>query len=143
MPMKNIFRQGAYFVVISGIGWCMDFGIYSLLSVYYGVAVAYANMLGALPAITFVFILATRHIFVQRDGGWSLKRKYAVYLLYQLCLIIGISFLAEEVFQTIYLFQSATSIFEIDTMKIMAKCMVTPLSMLMNFMVMKFLSEKI
>lgn len=53
--MKSIIRQGTYFTVISGIGWCIDFGVFSLLGIYVGIPVAYANMLSSLPAITFVF----------------------------------------------------------------------------------------
>lgn len=68
------------FGVVSGLGWLMDFGVFTAL-VTAGVWPAPANVAGALLAITFVFAVSTRRVF-QVEGGFA-WRKFATYLAYQ------------------------------------------------------------
>lgn len=141
MRMNKVLRQGSYFTLISGIGWCMDFGLYSLLSIYWCVPVAYANMISSLPAITFVFAMATRHIFIRRSGGLKIWQKYVIYLVYQAALVISVSFLAEWVYNIIQ--DKLLMLCLGKALKVLVKCLITPITMLMNFIVMKILVEKI
>lgn len=141
MRMNKILRQGSYFTLISGIGWCMDFGIYSLLGIYWNVPVAYANMIGSLPAITFVFVMATRHIFTRRNGDLKIWQKYVVYIIYQAVLVVSVSFLAEWLYNIIQ--NGLFNMLSWGVLKALIKCLITPVTMLMNFVVMKILVEKI
>jgi len=136
----NLLKQGAFFTIISGIGWCMDFGLFSLLSIYAGVPVSYANILSSIPAVTFVFCFATRHIFKTRAGGMSLKQKYVVYLVYQLILVTSVSYLA----LWLYDYLAVTEFFAgLDSLlKILVKFLITPITMICNFCVMKILAER-
>ncbi|WP_026760522.1 GtrA family protein [Selenomonas ruminantium] len=138
--MKSIIRQGTYFTVISGIGWCIDFGVFSLLGIYVGIPVAYANMLSSLPAITFVFLMATRYIFVQHDGEMKIWQKYLVYVIYQAVLVIVASFLIQHVYDGLNSIQ--IDILSEAGLKLVCKCAVTPITMMANFVFMKILSEK-
>ena len=77
--MNTIFKQGVAFLGISGLGWLIDFGVYSVLTSIFLFAVMPANMASALPAITFVFFSATYKTFKNRPGSISLGYKYLVY----------------------------------------------------------------
>lgn len=138
--MRGIVRQGTYFTIISGLGWCIDFGVFSLLSIYVSIPVAYANMLSSLPAITFVFFMATRYIFVQYDEGMKIWQKYLVYVIYQVVLVIVASFLAQYIYDLRNSIE--ISILSDDGFKLFSKCAVTPITMIANFVFMKMISEK-
>ena len=86
--MQKLLQQGGFFVVISGIGWLLDFGIYALLTGPFSLPVLWSNMLSSLPAVTFVFLFSTRKIFAANHGHWSLRQKYLFYLCYQAVLIL-------------------------------------------------------
>ena len=140
--MTNIVRQGGFFIFVSGIGWLMDFGIYTCLSSFWGVPVAYANMLGSVPAVTFVFIFSTRRIFSSQRSRLGLRIKYAIYLGYQFALITLVSTLAGYLYFSLSMVQVEWGFFY-KYLNIIVKCLITPITMICNFLVMKFLIEKI
>ena len=83
MSGMRFYKQGIFFVMISGIGWLLDFSVYGYLTGVAGWAVFYANFFSAIPAVTFVFVMSTRHIFAKGRQRISLQQKYMLYLLYQ------------------------------------------------------------
>ena len=65
--------------MVSGVGWVIDFGIYTLLTGPMSFPVALSNYISSVPAITFVFFVSTRKMFICRpdaacSGG---EREYA------------------------------------------------------------------
>ena len=154
--MKKFLR----FLVISGGGWLLDFGIYSLLTMVLGLPVWISNFISSFCAITFVFFTATRHAFVLHKGGLSLKQKYLAYLIYQLALVSAVSFLAQWLAWDILpdlalklhgnpvLTDSGASMptlyrIALDYGKIIAKIVITPITMICNFFVLGWITEKL
>lgn len=136
--MKRLFTQIFRFVGISGIGWLIDFGIYTVLTTFAGVPVTAANMISSFPAITLVFIVSTRKIF-DRGGRIPVPVMYALYLAYQLILVFAVSKIAG------YLALWIAGLYAgrlAGISKILAKIIITPITMTANFVVMKLMTEK-
>ena len=87
--MKMLLKQIVKFVGISGIGWLLDFFTYTSLS-FCSHNIVINNIISSWIGVTFVFIFATRKVF-KNNSRISLKKKYAIYLAYQLILIYLIS----------------------------------------------------
>ena len=138
---KTLFRQIIEFVGISGIGWLMDFAVYGVLTSI-GISAGIANFLSALPAITFVFFFATKKTFVQKEGGLSIGWKYALYVLYQIVLISCVSLLNQTLFDLLRgMLTEGTLLYRYCAL--LTKVMITPITMLCNFIVLKRLAERI
>lgn len=138
--MRKLLKQGIAFVGISGIGWIMDFVIFNLLNLKSSY-VAMNNMISSLVAVCFVFSVSTRKTFVQKDGGIPLKVKFAIYILYQIVLILLVSQLLAVIAAGLYQIFNGSIIGKFSAMA--AKIIVTPLTMCLNFLVMKLLIERI
>lgn len=142
--MKSLLKQILSFVVVSGTGWIVDFCIYCFLTYIYKFKVAYANFLSGIPSLTFVFLVSTKKIFTYKEQGLTLKQKYVLYFCYQMLLIICISYIGQvlyEYFETIEWIKQHAVMY--DKLKILTKIVITPVTMTVNFGVMKMLSEKI
>jgi putative flippase GtrA len=137
--IKKIIQQAIKFVGISGIGWILDFCIYNLLGLI-STNLMFNNIISSCVGVTFVFIFATRKVF-QNNSKISLKWKYVIYLVYQLLLILA----ASKVLDCINLFIIANiSIdFVVKFAAVFSKIIITPFTMLLNFIVMKGLIEKL
>lgn len=127
------------FVGLSGIGWLLDFSIYVTLGLLYGNLVL-NNMISSWVGVTFVFLIATRKIFKNR-GIIPLGCKYLIYLLYQGLLI----FIISKFLNYINSFIVGKLNLDIITRSapIISKILVTPVTMILNFLVMKNVIEKI
>jgi putative flippase GtrA len=137
--LKNIVKQAIRFIGLSGIGWILDFCTYTGLTFILSNVVV-INFISSWVGVTFVFMLATRNIF-KNNSKISLKWKYLIYLSYQLVLIFLISKLLGEINQ--WIVNNA----RIELMQrfsgIISKIIVTPITMVLNFIVMKNVIEKI
>lgn len=138
--MKKLIKQGIQFLCTSGIGWIIDFGIFSFLTRNMG-NVSLVNMISSLVAVTFVFSVSTKKTFSQRSQGLSLGVKYVVYIVYQLVLITVISRVLGAV--NIWLIENLLVGTWLNYSALISKVLVTPITMIMNFIVMKFLIERI
>lgn len=142
MNIKKLLIQIGKFLVVSGTGWLMDFMIYLSLTIKLNFPVGYSNFISGIPALTFVFLVSTRKIFKYNTAGFSLKKKYSIYFLYQMILIVIISSLG----QILYSIISVSSFYNIviikEYLKIIIKLIITPITMILNFCAMKILSEK-
>ena len=139
--MKNltkIFIQFIKFLFISGTGWVIDFGLYLILTGIFNLKILYSNILSSIPAITFVFIVSTKKIFKENKKGFSIKQKYIIYFLYQMILIFFISSLA----QILYILAIKNNI-NFSSLKLIIKLLITPITMILNFFVIKYLAEKL
>ena len=137
--VKKLFIQAIKFVGLSGIGWLIDFGVFTLLGLC-GIPSWICNIISSLCGVTFVFFTSTRKTFEVSLKRLSLKQKYVVYVLFEIVVILVASRfvgLLDGVFaeSSIEMLQKYSAI--------AAKICVTPFTMVINFIFMKFLTEKI
>ena len=136
--MKKLIIQFFKFLLISGTGWLIDTTIYTILTVILKYNVIFSNILSSIPAITFVFFVSTRKIFLTHIGKFSLKQKYLIYILYQIILIVTVSLIGQMLYNI-----SEPLLNNKGLLKIIIKLTITPITMITNFFVMKFLAEKL
>lgn len=130
--MKNLLFQALRFFGLSGIGWILDFCTFVLLG-FVSENLVINNMISSCVGVTFVFCTATRHIFKNSN---YLYLKYVVYLLYQVLLIYTISKLLNAI--NLVMLQHFSSAF----LPVAAKIIITPITMILNFIVMKGIVER-
>ena len=136
--LKLLLIQFLKFLFVSGTGWIIDFGLYLMLTGIFGLQILYSNILSSIPAITFVFIISTKKIFVENKDGFSIKKKYLIYFVYQMILILLVSVLG----QFLYTIAIKNRI-NFSLLKIIIKIMITPVTMVLNFFVIKYLAERL
>ena len=137
--LRALLMQALRFVGLSGIGWLLDFTVYTLLSTRIS-NLAAVNMISSLVGASFVFAFSTRFVF--RDNHRiPLFWKYCVYIAYQIVLIILISLLLAKINTLITAHVSAALIVKYSA--ILSKIIVTPITMTLNFFVMRFAIEKL
>lgn len=141
LKLKKILKQFINFLFLSGIGWLIDFTLYLLFLNIFNLKIIYSNILSSIPAVTFVFFISTQKIFSKNNSRISLKEKYLIYFLYQLILILLISLLAQYLY--LLSLKNISMNVELKLLKIIIKILITPITMLINFIVMKFLIEKL
>lgn len=138
---KKIIKQFLSFLLVSGVGWLIDFTIYFILTKFIGLKVIYANILSSIPAITYVFLMSNKNIFKNTESKLSIKIKYLIYFGYQLILLFCISALGE------FLYSKLLNIIAIpiilNNLKIVIKILITPITMTLNFIVLKNIIEKL
>lgn len=140
--MKKIINQAFHFFIITGMGWILDMAIYIVLSKI-GISIVLSNIISASIAATYVYLLSTKKIFINA-GKYSLKIKYIIYIIYQLCLIFISSYVIMLISNKLTsIIETNNFLFLLDYVKIIAKIINTPITMITNFIVMKLLIEKI
>ncbi len=137
--MKKLLLQALSFFGISGIGWIIDFTIYTTLTSFFNVHITIANIISSFFAVTFVFLVSTRKLFIN-NSKINLKIKYLIYILYQVVFVITTSYLMSLLKN--YLLGFDIKLIQ-DYVNIITKIIVTPFTMLINFIVMKNLIEKL
>ena len=135
--IKNIIKQAFHFFIVSGIGWLIDMLIYTIISHY--LPVFMANIISSTVSVTYVYIVSTKKIFA--NAGIDIKIKYLIYIIYQIIMITTFSFVISGLAK--FLGQVVKSNFVLKYSKICAKILVTPITMVLNFLFMKFLIEKV
>ncbi len=137
--MKGLVRQAVRFIGLSGIGWLMDLCVYTVLGIW-SEDLFLSNIVSSWVGVTFVFLLSTRYVFKDR-GRIPLKWKYVIYLSYQCVLILLMSELLAAVDAVITRAISIAII--LDLSAIISKIVITPVTMVLNFIVMKGIMERI
>lgn len=137
--IKGLFLQAIKFFGLSGIGWLLDFSIYTVLGLWSNNFV-FNNIISSWVGVTFVFVFSTRKVF-QNQSRVPLWIKYLIYVVYQAILI----FLMSQLIGIIDLWITKNIMFEIVNRYsfIAAKLIATPITMVLNFFVMKNLIERI
>ncbi len=136
--MKGLLLQFIKFFGISGIGWCLDFSVYIFLTQILNWPVFQSNYLSSILAVSLVFYVSTRKIFKESKSKISIRSKYLIYLIYQILLLSLVSILGQYLstcLGTLGLHSNIT--------KILAKIIITPITMIINFVVMKIMVEKL
>lgn len=134
--MNKLVRQGGIFIGVSGIGWLLDFALYTLLA-FCAVPLFWCNICGAFAGISFVFIFSTRYIF-KSHSALPLWVKYVLYVLYQIVLVCSVSWLLVRIHGALL----ASGLLPQSILAIAAKILVTPITLVLNFLVLKQLIEK-
>lgn len=137
--MKKLIKEILKFVGVSGIGWIIDTIIYLILSNIISVSVNIANMISSLIGVSFVFIVSTRKIF-KNNTKINIKIKYLIYLVYQIILIITVSYIL-LILKEYILTLDVSPISE--HINIIVKILITPFTMIINYIVTKLLIEKL
>ena len=137
--MKNLLKQAVGFVGLSGIGWILDFCTYTVLG-FLSENLVLNNFISSWVGVTFVFIFATRKIFMN-NSRIPLKWKYLIYIAYQFVLIFLVSILLGKIDGLITEYVAVGIILKFSF--IISKIIITPITMVLNFFVMKGLIEKI
>lgn len=140
--MKKICLQFVRFIGISGIGWVIDFSLYLVFTSAFHWEVFYSNCLSALPAVTLVFCVSTSKIFQKAKRRITIRQKYIIYVCYQVILLLAVSVVGQRLAGWVAQICADISII-VQCSKIIAKLLITPVTMAANFAVMKMLTEKI
>lgn len=141
--MKRTIKQAFGFILISGIGWLIDFSIYCLLTGLLSFPVGITNVISSIPAITFVFFTSTKKTFCNKPGSLKLGYKYLIYFGYQLILLLCISTFGQFLYNVLIVSSLSQYALIAKYMKLLIKIIITPITMTINFIVMKLLIEKI
>ena len=139
--LKELIKKAVRFFFTSGLGFLMDFSVYTLLTVKAGFGVMPANCISSLVGASFVFIVSTSRIFEKKEGGLPLPVKYALYIIYQLVLIFCVSWLGARINEGINDIFTAALILRYS--KLLSKVVITPFTMVCNFIVTRTITEKI
>lgn len=137
--MKKLIKQAISFVGISGLGWIIDFIIFSILTSIINININIANMFSSFVGVTFVFMVSTRKLFIN-NSKINIKIKYIIYVVYQIILITTVSYIMIIIKDFLI---NINIKFIVEYIDIIVKIIITPFTMLINFIVMKYLIEKI
>lgn len=132
--MRNLLNKFLRFALISGVGWLIDFSVYTALTHLTPIPVAAANYVSSLPAITYVFFVSTRKLLSCKTDRASRLTKYLVYALYQLALVSAASFAMQALSGVLAAYTQYG--------KLAAKVLITPFTMTANFFVLRMIAEK-
>ncbi len=137
--MKELLIKVLKFIGFSGIGWLIDTTIYMILTSIFKLNIDISNIFSSLVGVTFVFIMSTRKIFVS-NSKINIKIKYLIYVIYQVILILT----ASKIMLLLKDIITPLNIALINKyINIAVKIIITPFTMIINFIVMKLLIEKI
>lgn len=134
-----LFFQAIKFFGISGVGWFLDFITYTILR-FLSQNLFLNNIISSWFGMTFIFIFSTKAVFKNNENS-SITTKYFLNLGYRILMIFVISWLLQFVDSQIVQICNAEIITKSSF--IIAKILVTPVTMILNFLVMKFLMEKL
>jgi putative flippase GtrA len=125
------------FVLISGVGWLLDFSSYSALTQLFGIVSSKSNFISSMVGVTYVWIVALNRLFRRKNDGVPVY--LMIYWAYQAASISGYSLLisvvaasAPNLWMSVVLGMPAA---------LVAKIVLTPVNLLTNFMFMSFLTK--
>ena len=126
------------FVFVSGLGFFIDFVLYSILIRLINIDIFIISLFTSLVGVTFVFFTSTKKVFETNVANIPLKYKYLIYVVYQIILILVCSNII------VYL----NGIFETSSISIvskyskeLAKLCIPPVTLTINYFVMKKITK--
>jgi len=140
LSCKLNFHKFIRFVGLSGIGWITDFVILIALVTFTTLQPYYANMISSCIAALGVFIASREGVFVK--GKRNVYANVLIYLIYTLLVIMAASYLIASLSK--YLMHTSIVmglLLQPMWTVAIAKIVVTPFNMLLNFLVSKWLIE--
>ena len=112
------------FTIFSGLGFAIDFGIFSFL-IYLDTPIFISNITAGFFAVSFVYFTSAKHVFNYRNN--FLLIKFIAYIIFNAFRIYFLSLLI------VFLTDS------LELAPIFPKVLVLPVSLYMNFIFMNFL----
>ena len=85
--------------------------------------------------------MSSKKIFKNKNSKYSIKTKYLIYFGYQIILLLVVSGIGQLLYN--YLINVITNTFILEHLKIFIKIIITPITMTLNYIVMKNLIEKL
>ncbi len=138
---QRLVRQGFLFVAISGLGWLLDVTVFMTLSGPVGWQPVAANVVSGSCGSLFVFIVSASGIFQRNDGGMG--QKVLVLLTFNLVVILASSLLLGLIATGLAAAaQGYGWAARPAAIRLLAKVIVTPATLLLNFLVVRFLVER-
>ena len=126
----SIWQKAVRFVGFSGLGWILDFIVYSILGIWFSNLVL-NNFISSWVGVTFVFIFATRKVFENS----SKVPLWAIVLILCVSKLLGVI--------DVFIQDHFTWELLLKTSKFIAKILITPITMTLNFFVMRGVVEKL
>ncbi len=126
------------FVFVSGLGFFIDFVLYSILIRLINLDIFVISLFTSLVGVTFVFFTSTKKVFENNTANIPLKYKYLIYVVYQIILILVCSKIIvylNGIFET----SSVTLISKYS--KELAKLCIPPVTLTINYFVMKKITK--
>ncbi|MDD3370312.1 MAG: GtrA family protein [Alphaproteobacteria bacterium] len=141
LKMKKTHIQAIKFVFVSGVGWLLDMCVYTYLVALVGITAFTANLVSGSCGALFSFIVSHERIFEKNKTGLTLK--VPIYLAYTVVNIVVASFCIKLVQNWMILATAPCSFCQIKGFyPVVAKIIVTPFTLAMNFVVSRILSER-
>ena len=134
-------RQGLLFVAISGAGWLLDTSVFMTLSGPFAWNPIAANIVSGSCGVLLVFTISSRSIF-QRNSG-SMLQKIGVLLAFNLVVIVASSFVLGAIATQLGLLAGRLQVAVPPAgIRLASKVLVTPVTLALNFLVVRFLLER-
>ncbi len=134
-------RQALLFVALSGTGWLLDTTVFMLLSGPGGWPVVAANMVSGSCGTLFVFLASSRGVFSRNEG--SMAQKIGALLLFNAAVILASSVVLGLI--AAGLADGAAGLgwaVPPPALRLAAKVLVTPVTLALNFVIVRFLLER-
>ena len=143
IDIRILFKQFLRFFLVSGIGYIIDWLLYfTLLKI--GISIKISNFISMSLAASYVFVISSKKIFKNENSKLDIKYKYLIYIAYQFVLIIVASYVISLFTDgLVCFFTNHNYLLLVKYAKYIAKIINTPITLLVNFLVMKNLIEKI
>lgn len=119
-PARPGWRRIGSFGVVSGIGWGLDFLVFTVLTEL-GSPVAAANLVSAGIAVSFVYLRSVRHVFRCAGYRWG---EFVIYAAYQVAAVAIASLAIAALAQALAI------------APLLAKVLVTPMTFAANYLFM-------
>lgn len=125
------------FVLISGVGWLLDFSSFTAMTQLFGIAYSKANFVSSMIGVTYVWIVALGRLFRRKNEGFPLY--LMIYWAYQAASISLYSLLISLIAKSSPNLQM--SLLLGVPVALVAKIILTPVNLLTNFVFMSFLTK--
>ncbi|HEV7252628.1 MAG TPA: GtrA family protein [Mesorhizobium sp.] len=133
-------RAAAKFVGVSGLGWLLDLSLFMTLSFLTDLGPLVTNLISAGVAVTFVFLISARYVFMYE--GQYLASKLLAYVAFNIVAILAASAAIGLMAQALTSLSAPYLASPERLSGIAAKLLVTPVTLLANFLFSRLLLEK-
>ncbi|WP_085790022.1 GtrA family protein [Roseivivax jejudonensis] len=131
------------FAIVSGCGWLLDVGL-TMGLVQLGASPFWSSMIGAAVAVSFVYVVSLNRIF-SVEGALG-ARGFPAYLIWQAVAIFIASALVAWLSHALLPMAAALPVQAADPLALAsgaAKALVTPITLLANFLFMRWLTRRL
>ena len=121
---------------ISLVGLCLSIIIFYVLQVYANLSVLSSNLLGDISALSLVFFVSWRRIFVHH--GRKFMQKYLLSTSVKLATIFVLSYLLDFIDSVLNRWVLELNPSDIEIILIVCKILLAPLTLILNYFITKY-----